>query len=225
MKLKTPCIVLNVKSYRESMGERGLALARICESVAEETSVSIAIAPQQVDLAWIARQVKLPCLAQHADSLEAGSKTGYVVLEAVKAAGAVGTLLNHSEHPMKIADIDAAIQQAKRLNLITIVCAKDTDASAALAKLRPYSIAVEPPALIGTGVPVSKADPEIVSNSVEAVKRIDKKIAVLCGAGITTGEDVRAAIGLGAEGVLLASGVVKAKNPKTVLLDLADGIR
>lgn len=225
MKLKTPCIVLNFKSYRESMGESGLALARICESVAEETGASIAVAPQQVDLAWIARQVKIPCFAQHADALEAGSRTGYVVLEAVKAAGAVGTLLNHSEHPMKIADVDAAVQQAKQLDLITIVCAKDTQASAALAKLGPYSIAVEPPALIGSGIAVSKADPDIVYDSVEAVKQIDRKIVVLCGAGITTGKDVRAAIELGAEGVLLASGAVKAKNPKAALLDLADGIR
>ncbi|MBI5253131.1 MAG: triose-phosphate isomerase [Euryarchaeota archaeon] len=225
MALKLPVIVLNVKSYRESMGEKGLALARICESVAEETGVSIAIAPQQVDLAWIARQVKISCLAQHADALEAGSRTGYVVLEAVKAAGAVGTLLNHSEHPMDIADVDAAVQQAKQLGLITIVCAKDTDASTALAKLRPYSIAVEPPALIGSGIAVSKADPKIVSESVEVVKKIYKDIAVLCGAGITTGEDVRAAIELGAEGVLLASGVVKAKDPRAALLDLAGGIR
>lgn len=225
MKLKLPVIVLNFKSYRESMGEKGLGLAKICESVAEETGVSIAVAPQQVDLAWIARQVKISCLAQHADALEAGSRTGCVVLEAVKAAGAVGTLLNHSEHPMDIKDIDAAVKQAKRLGLITVVCAKDTHASADLAKLRPYSIAVEPPALIGSGIAVSKADPEIVSNSVQAVKRIDRKIAVLCGAGITTGEDVRAAIELGTEGVLLASGVAKAKNPKEALLDLAGGMR
>jgi len=47
---------------------------------------------------------------------------------------------------------------------------------------------------------------------------------VLCGAGISTGEDVKAAIGLGTEGVLLASGVVKSADPKAVLLDLVSGI-
>lgn len=206
------------------MGEKGLALAKMCESVAEETGASIAIAPQQADLARVAERVKIPCLAQHADALEAGSRTGYVVLEAVKAAGAVGTILNHSEHPIATADIGAAVQQAKKLDLITVVCAKDTGASAELARLKPYSIAVEPPVLIGSGVAVSKADPGIVSSSVEAVKRIDRKIAVLCGAGITNGEDVRAALELGAEGVLLASGVVKAKDPRKALLDLASGI-
>lgn len=223
-KLKTPCIVLNFKAFRESMGERGLTLAQICEEVAQETGASIAIAPQQVDLAWIAKQVKIPCLAQHSDALEAGSRTGYVVPEAVKAAGAVGTLLNHSEHPMKVEEVDAAVQHARRLDLITIVCAKDTNASVALARLHPYSVAVEPPALIGSGVAVSKADPKIVSDSVEAVKKIHRDILVLCGAGITTGEDVSAAIELGAEGVLLASGVVKAKDPRAALRDLARGV-
>ena len=42
-----------------------------------------------------------------------------------------------------------------------------------------------------------------------------------CGAGISTGDDVARAIELGAEGVLLASAYVKAKDPKLVLIDMA----
>lgn len=223
MKIKTPVIVLNVKSYKESMGEKGLELAVACQEVTEETGVATVICPQQVDLAWIARKVKIPCFAQHSDPVE-GSRTGWVALESVKAAGARGTLLNHSEHPMKIIDIAAAVEKAEKLGLATIVCTNNTTVSTAVAEFTPTSIAVEPPALIGSGIPVSKADPNIVSSSVEAVKKVSKKIAVLCGAGISTGEDVKAAVELGAEGVLLASGVVKAKNPKSVLLDLASGV-
>lgn len=222
--MRFPVIVLNVKAYAESAGERGLALARACEEVTKETGVATAVCPQQVDLALIAKSVDIPVLAQHVEAYEAGSRTGYIVLESVKAAGAAGTLLNHSEHPMHIAAIDAVIRRAKKLGLLTLACANNTSVSVSIAALHPDIIAVEPPALIGSGIPVSKADPEIVRNSVEAVKKISGDTHVLCGAGITTGSDVKAAIELGAEGVLLASGVVKAKDPKKALLDLASGV-
>ena len=52
------------------------------------------------------------------------------------------------------------------------------------------------------------------------MKAVDKGIKVLCGAGVKNGGDVKAAIDLGAEGVLLASGVVKAKDPESVIRDL-----
>jgi triosephosphate isomerase len=81
-------------------------------------------------------------------------------------------------------------------------------------------IAVEPPSLIGGDVSVTEADPSAVSDSVDAVRAIDGGIRVLCGAGVKTGEDVAAAIDLGASGVLLASGVTKAIDIDAVLLDL-----
>ncbi len=224
MKIKTPVIMLNVKAYTESMGEKDLALAKACEEVSEELGVSIAYAPQMVDLALVAREVKIPVLAQHAEAFTPGSRTGYTVLEAVKEAGASGTLINHSEHRLQLADIDFLVSRARELGLYTVVCTNNTAVSRAAAELSPSCIAIEPPDLIGSGIPVSKAEPEIVEKSVEAVKEINKNIAVLCGAGISTGEDVKAALELGAEGVLLASGVVKAENPKEVLLDLAKGI-
>jgi triosephosphate isomerase len=52
------------------------------------------------------------------------------------------------------------------------------------------------------------------------VGEIDDSIPVLCGAGISTGEDVESARDLGASGVLLASGVAKAAEPESVLRDL-----
>ena len=224
MKIKTPVIMLNVKVYAESMGKNDLSLAKSCEAVAEETGVNIVYCPQQVDLAWISREIKIPCYAQHSDALNPGSGTGWTALEAVKETGAAGTLINHSEHRMQIADIDGVVQKAKELDLATVVCTNNTAVSKAAAELGPTSIAIEPPELIGSGIPVSKADPGIVSDSVAAVEDINKDVVVLCGAGISTGADIKAAIELGAKGVLLASGVVKAEDPKSVLLDLASGI-
>ena len=223
--IKTPVIVLNEKAYVESAGAKGFKLAQICEEVAVEHKVSIVICPQQVDLAKIASSVSIPCFAQHVEAVEPGSHTGFVTLESVREAGAMGTLVNHSEHRLKIADIDFIINKATSLDLLTIVCTNNIAVSTAVAELKPYAVAVEPPELIGTGQSVSKVDPAIVEDTVKEVKRVNETCVVLCGAGVTNGEDVRAALDLGADGVLLASGVVKAKDPKAVLIDLASGLQ
>ena len=83
---------------------------------------------------------------------------------------------------------------------------------------------IEPPELIGGDISVTTANPGIVSNSVEAVKSINDKVKILCGAGVKNGKDVAKAIELGADGVLLASGVVKAKDKEGVIRDLASGL-
>ena len=54
----------------------------------------------------------------------------------------------------------------------------------------------------------------------EEIHKINNNIPVLCGAGISTGEDMKAALELGAEGVLLASGIIKADDQKQALIDL-----
>jgi triosephosphate isomerase len=219
-----PAIVLNEKAYMESVGYKGLKLAKICEEVAGEQSKSIVICPQQVDLAKITSSVTIPCFAQHVDAVEPGSRTGFVTLESIKSAGAIGTLVNHSEHRLRIADIDFIVNKAASLDLLTIVCTNNLAVSKAAAALKPSAVAVEPPELIGSGQSVSKVDPEIVEGTVKEVKRVNENCVVLCGAGVTNGEDVKAAIELGADGVLLASGVVKAEDPKAALLDLVSGL-
>lgn len=223
-KIDLPVIVLNEKTYLESAGDRGFELAKICEAVSAEQGMSIVICPQQVELAKIASSVKIPCFAQHVEAVEPGSYTGFVTVDSIKAAGATGTLVNHSEHRLKIADIEFIIGKAASLDLLTIVCTNNIAVSKAVAELKPYAVAVEPPELIGSGRSVSKVDPGIVEETVKEVKRVYADCVVLCGAGVTSGEDVKAAIELGADGVLLASGVVKAKDPRAALLDLVSGV-
>ena len=220
MPLKPPLIVLNMKSYQESSGENGLNLAKICEEVARENGVSIVVCPQQVDLTYICKNVTIPCLAQHIDPIESGGYTGWISPISAKNSGIKGSLINHSEHRMILADIDLLIRRLRPLDLISIVCTNNEATSRAVAELRPDFVAIEPPELIGTGVSVSSAQPEVVSGTVNSVKSIDSDIKVLCGAGISNGIDVRSAIDLGTDGVLLASGVVKAKDQREALLDL-----
>ena len=213
-------IVINYKTYKESIGKRGLEIAKAAEKVSEESGITIGVAPQFVDLRMIVENVNIPVYAQHIDNINPGSHTGHILAEAIKDCGCKGTLINHSEKRMLLADIEAVINRCKDLGLETIVCTNNVNTSKAVAALSPDYIAVEPPELIGTGIPVSKANPEVVKGTVKAVKEINKDVKVLCGAGISKGEDVKAALDLGAEGVLLASGVVKAKNVEEAIREL-----
>ena len=221
--LKTPTIVLNVKTYDEATWQKALEIARIMDKISKETDLSLAIAVQATDISLCAKNVSIPVFAEHIDPIKPGSHTGWTLPEAVKAAGAIGTLINHSEHRLKLADIDICITRAKELELDHIVCSNNIATSKAIAAFLPNFIAVEPPELIGGDISVTTADPEIVSGSVDAVKRIDKKVKVLCGAGVKNGKDVAKALELGSDGVLLASGIVKAKDKEKVIRDLASG--
>ncbi len=223
-KVRTPIILINFKTYREATGKKAIRLTRIVEKVSLETETCIGVAPQFTDIATIAHQVSIPVFAQHVDPIEPGSFTGHVLAESIKEAGAVGTLINHSERRLRLADIDVIIKRAKESHLVSVVCTNNTAVSMAAATLKPEMIAVEPPDLIGTGIPVSKAKPEVVTGAVELVKQVNPNVITLCGAGITKGKDVAAALRLGTEGVLVASGVVKANNPYKVLLEFAQNL-
>jgi len=218
--LKEPIIAINFKTYIEATGERALKIVKAAEEVYKETGVTIVVAPQLADLYRIAQEVEIPIFAQHIDPIKPGSHTGHVLPEAVKEAGAVGTLLNHSENRMILADLEVAIRRAEEVGLMTMVCSNNPAVSAAVAALTPNYVAVEPPELIGTGIPVSKAKPEVITNTVELVKKVNPGVKVLTGAGISTGEDVKKALELGTVGVLLASGVTKAKDPEKAIRDL-----
>jgi triosephosphate isomerase len=222
--MKTPVIVINFKGYYEVCGTKGLKLAKICEDVANETGYSIVIAPQMTDLALMVQNLRIPVFAQTLDNVKPGSCTGHVTPESVASCGAAGTLLNHSENRLKLADIDALVQRATVLDLETIVCTNNIAVTKACAELAPTYVAIEPPELIGGDISVTSADPEIVRNSVAEVKKIDPSVGVLCGAGVKTGEDVKAALELGTVGVLLASGITKAADPRAALLNLASGL-
>ena len=219
--LSTPLILVNFKTYIEGTGRKALELAESAEKANRETGVCIGLAPQFTDIARLAQSVSLPIFAQHIDPMSPGSFTGHVLPEAVKDTGAVGTLINHSERRLKLADIEAAVTRAKGLGLVSVVCTNNASVSASVAALKPDFIAIEPPELIGTGIPVSKAKPEIVTDTVTLVRKVNPNVTILCGAGITQGDDVASALKLGTMGVLVASGIVKAKEPYKALLAFA----
>ena len=223
--MRTPLLLVNFKAYPEALGAKAVALARICADVAEDTGRSLAVAPSAFDLALVAKSVRLPVFAQHLDPQETGKSTGWLPPEAALAAGAVGTIVNHSERKVAWEEMRDVIPRCQKLGLQVIACADDLAEAETLAKLSPEFIAIEPPELIGGDVSVTTAKPEIVSSAVNRIHAVDSHVGVLCGAGVKTHKDVRRALELGTVGVLLASGVVKAKDPPKALRDLVKGLR
>ena len=194
----------------------GLKLAIICDEVAKETGADIRICVQATDIFRISEHVSIPVYAQHIDPVSPGGHTAHILPDAVKEAGALGTLLNHSEFRLRIDVLEESVKIAKEKGLLTIVCANDAIVGQAVYSMNPDFVAVEPPELIGGTVSVSSAKPEIISESVNRVCRLGGKHKVLVGAGVKNNRDVKKSMELGACGVLLASGITKAKNPMLV---------
>ena len=217
-KIKKSLIVINFKTYQSAVGPNALKLARLAESV----SKNIIVCVQSTDILSVSKSTNLTVFAQHIDPVSFGSNTGFILPESVKYAGAKGTLINHSEHRLDISVIKAILKRAKELKLKTIVCAKDAEESARLSRLGPDYIAMEPPELIGGDISVSTANPDMIRDTFNLVKKANPSVKILVGAGVKTSEDVKRSIELGADGVLLASGVTKAKNKTKVLKDLCD---
>lgn len=217
-----PIIALNLKAYKESLGPACAELCRHASEVSLLTGVRIIVAPQAVDLRE-ACQICSDVFAQHVDANEPGAFTGALTVEAIKAAGCKGSLVNHSERGLPEKQIEATIAHLKEAGLESMLCTKDAAESARLARYEPTYIAVEPPELIGSGISVSTARPEVVSGTVEAVAKVNNT-PVLCGAGVSNASDVKKAVELGASGVLLASAFVKAKDPKKLLTQMAESI-
>jgi len=218
--MPSPFILVNLKTFREGMGNRAHMIANAAQLVAHESGVTIGIAPSTIDLHPICHHFAIPVYAQHVDGYEPGAHTGHITVDAIRMAGAAGSLVNHSERRLTLADIEVSIRALQVQKLIAVVCSNNEATSAAAAALAPEYVAIEPPELIGSGVSVSKANPEIIRRSVAAVHAVNAKVKVLTGAGIQSGDCVRIAVDLGTDGVLLASSVVKAKEPATVLRDL-----
>ena len=221
--MKAPIFILNLKTYSEGSGERALEIAKILESTSKELGVHAAIAVQSGDIYRISQEVEIPVFSQHISPITYGSHTGHILPETVKFNGAEGTLINHSEHRLDLADIDLCIKRARECSLEQVVCTNTVEVSAAVSALAPTALAIEPPELIGGNISVSAARPEVITGSLERVRAINKDVKVLCGAGVKNKQDVKKAIQLGSQGILIASGIVKASDIKKACYDLLGG--
>ncbi len=216
-----PILLINLKTYEQGTAENALRIAKASDSLANN-EVEIILAVQPVDIKMISKEIRIPVFSQHVDPIKYGSNTGWILPESVKSAGATGTLLNHSERQTDLETIRRSLARCRELGLRIVVCAGTPDKAKEVASLKPDYIAIEPPELIGGDISVSKAKPEVITQSIEKVNSVEN-IPVLCGAGVKDKEDVKKAMELGAKGILVASGVVKSENPEEAIRDLLEG--
>ncbi len=221
--LGAPLLLLNLKTFPTILGERSLRIAEALERAGRSAGVAVAIAPPAPELARVASGVRIPVISQHVDPIEPGSSTGFVPVAALAPAGARGSLVNHSEHPLRPPAIRTVVRQLADARLAAVVCARDAGVAGRLARLRPPYLAVEPPELIGGRRSVSTARPEVVASTVATVRAAATGTRVLCGAGVHDRRDVRRAIELGSAGVLVASAVARAARPRAAIEELLAG--
>lgn len=222
-RMKQRYLFLNLKSYGELSADFCAEVGRAAVRASEETGATVAVCPP---LPWIHATLATGALvfSQHTDALSAGAHTGYSPPEIIKRTGAKGSLINHSEHRLLLSDIEFLVSRMRELGLFSVVCADTPSAACAVGSFTPDCVAVEPPELIGTGVSVSRAKPEVIRSAVLSVSRISEKIPVVAGAGIVDAADVKKAVELGAAGALVASAVVHAGNRAETILKMAQAL-
>ena len=217
-------LIVNFKNYPEILGERSIGLALAVQRAAETARIEAIVAPPTPMLALVSSKVKIQVYSQSVGSRSGEKTTGEILPEAVKAAGAAGTILNHSESRLPPSELRRLVPSLTKMGMGVCLCCQTSSEAARLAPLEPKYLAIEPPELIGTGVAVSKARPELVQETVSAARKAGFDGRILCGAGIVSGGDVARAVELGADGVLVASSVVKAHDWGLQVRELAGSL-
>ena len=214
-----PLIVVNFKTYASASGATAETLAVAMEAHSNGPARMVAVV-SAFDLEAVRRAApSLEVWSQHLDPVGQGGFTVWLEPKTAIHRGAQGTIINHAEHKVEMDHVQRLLPQLPE-DFPVCGCAADLEEAKSLAEMGPTFIAVEPPELIGGDISVTTADPSIVSDTVAVVKATNPDVRVLCGAGVKNGQDVATAIKLGAEGVLLASGVTKASDVASVLNDL-----
>ena len=208
--------IINCKNYDEISGEKIIRLAKISQRISKKYKIPIAIAPPH-HLIPLITEFNVIVLAQHLDDKKVGSTTGFMIPEIAKKSKINGSLINHSEHRISEKEIKNLIKRLKRLRLQTVLCVKNVNELKKYLKLNPTFIAIEPPELIGTGKAISNERPQLITRAVAGVKSAKNSTKLLCGAGIVSGTDVARAKELGSKGILVASGIVKARNWEKII--------
>jgi len=215
--------IINCKNYEEISGDKIKKFIKIAEQVSKKYKIKIAISPPQHLIGLVANS-SIPILAQHIDDSKIGSTTGYIIPELLKKSKVKGSLINHSEHRISSKEIEKLVVKLKELKMISIVCVKDVAEVKKYLKINPDFIAIEPPELIGSGKAISTEKPDLIQNAARIVNDSKNKTKLLCGAGIVSGEDVAKSIELGSKGILVASGIIKAKNWNKIISEFAKAL-
>jgi triosephosphate isomerase len=210
--LRPPIFEIGLKGY--VYGAAAVELAREADRAAREFGVGVIFSPQFVDIPAVVHATeRLLVFAQHMDPVRVGRGNGSILPEALKEAGAIGAILNHSERPITLGEIARTVQRADEVGLVTLVCTDSPPEAAAVAQLRPNMVLAEPPELIGGERSVGAAMASFVEETIRLVKGIDPRIVVMCAAGVRTPEDAANMVRLGVEATGSTSGILTAPDP------------
>lgn len=224
LEYRPPIFEIGLKGY--VYGAEAVALAVAADRLAAEFDVTVIVDPQIVDIPSIASATRnLLVFAQHMDSVPIGRGAGRVLPEAIKQAGAVGTMLNHSESRITLHEMAKTIRRADEVGLATLVCADSPEEAAAVALLRPNMILAEPPDLVGTSTAVGSEMRDFVSQVLGLVRPIDQRIIVFCSAGIRSPEDVSDVLRLGVDATGSTSGILKSSDPVGTMRSMIRAMR
>jgi len=222
-KITPPFFEFGPKAYL--YGEELLRLAKFADQRSVFYNVPVIITPQCVDIPLIKQKTEhLLIFAQHMDPIHPGRGIGAVLPEALKAAGAVGVLLNHAEKPLPLDVIQETVLRAEEVGLASMVCAGNIEEIKAVARMNPDILLAEAPELIGTGIR-SDNDQAIIQMINDLVWDINPEIRVLHGAGISCGQDVFNVIASGAQATGSTSGIIKAVNPQEMFDEMLLNVR
>jgi triosephosphate isomerase len=222
-KIRTPYFEIGTKNY--IYGDKVLEYAIAADKAAEKYDIDVLFIAPVVEIRRIAENTKnLIILAPYMDTLRPGRGMADILPEALKAAGAVGVVVNHCEKPMSLPQIKKTIDRARELDMLVFACADTIEEAKAIAQLHPDIINPEPSELIGgTGKGVSSLS--FVKESITAIKAIYPDILVEQAAGITNGEQVYNFIMAGSEAAGAASGIMNAKNPIAMIDEMIAATR
>lgn len=205
-------VIFNLKTYPEASGS-GIqdeidAVSKLIKETPQAKDV-IYMAPQVLDILTVKRaNADIHLLSQHVDPKESGKTTGMVTAERLKDIGVGMSLLNHSEHRLEAGTLTVSITYLQKQGLKLVVCMENMEEAEEVLPFKPFAVAYEPKELIGSGKSVSTEKIDVVKDFVRLVNEKSESKAII-GAGVSTGEDVKACRELGADGVLIASAFAK----------------
>lgn len=220
-KIRAPFFETSVKNY--IFGDAVLEYAKAADAAAKEHDVDVLFVAPYTDIRRVRENTdRLIVLAPHMDAIKPGRGIADVLPEALKAAGAQGVVLNHSEKPVTLNILRKTIDRANELDLLTFVCADTVAEAQAIAQLHPDILNPEPTELIGSG---TVTDMRYVKEVIRAVKSINPSILVEQAAGITTAQQVYEFIMAGSEAAGSASGILTSADPYALLNDMVRSVK
>ena len=220
--IRVPYFEIGTKNY--VYGDTLLEYAIAADKAAEKYDIDVLFICPAVEIRRVCENTKnLIVLAPYMDTLRPGRGMADVLPEGLKAAGAVGVVINHCEKPMSLPQMKATIDRAKELDMLVFACADTLAEAKAIAQLHPDIINPEPSEIIGGGNGVSPM--AYVKDSIKVIKDIYPDIMVEQAAGITNGQQVYDFIMAGSEAAGAASGIMNAADPIAMIDEMIAATR